>query len=508
MINFATPLSQIGTGRTSSGNYNQKFILNSQGQKVMTDDTTRPIGQDAMGRKIVGARSMSGMAGLGGVTNVPNAAAPGYGGYRGTMQGSHIDANTTPGGVTPDYGPIGESYGPLSPDYGDGALGQIKAGSAMSSMGVDLAGSRANSQAESARRQNEQWKGTPYYQPPFGGFRRKGGPMQRGQAYVVGENGPELVVPNQSGTVIPAGATERIMRPRSAFDKMYARKAIDPLTNMSYAPSSTEINRKRRELQQMGDMEALAEFDNLIQSRSSGNPYAQSSAEDSFRRFRAARQYAGKMVTPQRQPEFTNQQPTTMPQQDVAPPIPSYQSGTVTQTPLGRVLHGSVYGTGSSTLMPKPYAPPPEAPSSIRAPMDYSGITSGLGLNEVGAAMNSGLESGAYAPEVAAAPLGIRAPIGDQMMRENPGMAESMPSLAARIGGTLAGPPTSAMIAKPVERGPQVNLAPPSETAGGYKNALKVRPNPPKQLDWQGAAGDRALADLIRGTKNRLTVAR
>lgn len=40
----------------------------------------------------------------------------------------------------------------------------------------------------------------------FGGFRAKGGPVSAGRAYVVGERGPELMVPNTSGTVIPNSA--------------------------------------------------------------------------------------------------------------------------------------------------------------------------------------------------------------------------------------------------------------------------------------------------------------
>ena len=39
----------------------------------------------------------------------------------------------------------------------------------------------------------------------FGGFRQEGGPVAAGQAYVVGEAGPELFVPGSSGTIIPNG---------------------------------------------------------------------------------------------------------------------------------------------------------------------------------------------------------------------------------------------------------------------------------------------------------------
>lgn len=38
---------------------------------------------------------------------------------------------------------------------------------------------------------------------PFGGFRAKGGPVRPGTAYVVGENGPELMVPQVPGQIVP-----------------------------------------------------------------------------------------------------------------------------------------------------------------------------------------------------------------------------------------------------------------------------------------------------------------
>lgn len=40
----------------------------------------------------------------------------------------------------------------------------------------------------------------------FGGARAEGGPVSRGRAYVVGENGPELFTPNTSGEIIPNGS--------------------------------------------------------------------------------------------------------------------------------------------------------------------------------------------------------------------------------------------------------------------------------------------------------------
>jgi len=45
--------------------------------------------------------------------------------------------------------------------------------------------------------------GGPSPLPSFGGFRADGGPVAPGQAYVVGERGPEVVVPQMPGMVVP-----------------------------------------------------------------------------------------------------------------------------------------------------------------------------------------------------------------------------------------------------------------------------------------------------------------
>ncbi|MFG1250555.1 hypothetical protein V5F60_27585, partial [Xanthobacter flavus] len=45
----------------------------------------------------------------------------------------------------------------------------------------------------------------------FGGFRAEGGPVQANRAYVVGERGPEVIIPGRSGSVIPNSA----LRPAS-----------------------------------------------------------------------------------------------------------------------------------------------------------------------------------------------------------------------------------------------------------------------------------------------------
>lgn len=49
----------------------------------------------------------------------------------------------------------------------------------------------------------------------FGGGRASGGPITAGVPYLVGEQGPELVIPKSSGTVIPAGATAQMLGGRS-----------------------------------------------------------------------------------------------------------------------------------------------------------------------------------------------------------------------------------------------------------------------------------------------------
>ena len=40
-------------------------------------------------------------------------------------------------------------------------------------------------------------------------FRANGGPMSAGSPYIVGERGPELIVPNQAANVVPNGPAWR-----------------------------------------------------------------------------------------------------------------------------------------------------------------------------------------------------------------------------------------------------------------------------------------------------------
>lgn len=48
---------------------------------------------------------------------------------------------------------------------------------------------------------------------PFGGFRANGGPVRPGMAYVVGERGPELMVPSAPGMIVPNGGSRVAQSP-------------------------------------------------------------------------------------------------------------------------------------------------------------------------------------------------------------------------------------------------------------------------------------------------------
>ncbi len=48
----------------------------------------------------------------------------------------------------------------------------------------------------------------------FGGFRASGGPVAAGRAYVVGEQGPELFLPEGAGNIEPQGAPAAAVTPR------------------------------------------------------------------------------------------------------------------------------------------------------------------------------------------------------------------------------------------------------------------------------------------------------
>ncbi|MGE0278756.1 MAG: tape measure protein [Nitrospiraceae bacterium] len=70
-----------------------------------------------------------------------------------------------------------------------------------------------------------------FFKSIFGGFRASGGPVGAGQAYVVGERGPEMFVPRQSGTIVPNGGGRPVIvnlqyanPPRNAYELQSAQQ--------------------------------------------------------------------------------------------------------------------------------------------------------------------------------------------------------------------------------------------------------------------------------------------
>jgi hypothetical protein len=85
--------------------------------------------------------------------------------------------------------------------------------------------------------------------PLFGGKRADGGPMSAGMAYLVGERGPELVVPRQSGTVIPAGkfgASVTVVPQVTVTDRMSRAEVYDLVERMKSETASAVLASMQR----------------------------------------------------------------------------------------------------------------------------------------------------------------------------------------------------------------------------------------------------------------------
>ena len=74
---------------------------------------------------------------------------------------------------------------------------------------------------------------------PIAGARANGGPVQGGQPYLVGERGPEVIVPQQDGTVIPNQI------PGSPMIKNAAQQAVGDMANSALARRPMAINPAR-----------------------------------------------------------------------------------------------------------------------------------------------------------------------------------------------------------------------------------------------------------------------
>ena len=84
----------------------------------------------------------------------------------------------------------------------------------------------------------------------FGGGRQFGGPVSAGVPYMVGEAGPELFVPNSSGSVVAnnkLGSTSIIYNFQAGADVATIRAEIIPMLERTQQASVAEIHRQRRE---------------------------------------------------------------------------------------------------------------------------------------------------------------------------------------------------------------------------------------------------------------------
>lgn len=80
----------------------------------------------------------------------------------------------------------------------------------------------------------------------FGGGRANGGPVRSGTSYIVGERGPELFVPNTSGTIVPnggMGGTTVNLTVNGAIDPEGTARTIVDVLNRSNARGALGANR-------------------------------------------------------------------------------------------------------------------------------------------------------------------------------------------------------------------------------------------------------------------------
>jgi len=83
----------------------------------------------------------------------------------------------------------------------------------------------------------------------FGGGKAIGGPVQPGQAYLVGEKGPEMFMPNGAGTIMTADATRKVARMAGGENRSRQAVAVSvdvqpsPLFITSVATASAQAGR-------------------------------------------------------------------------------------------------------------------------------------------------------------------------------------------------------------------------------------------------------------------------
>ena len=146
---------------------------------------------------------------LNAVFNDPGAAGTGAGSGGGGGSGGSVRSGQAKQ-LTEDLRAATEQaqyFTEIQDDMKQGFLDAILEGKNFGDVIDDIAKSLARAALESALFNTGPWAaaggGGGLLGSLFGGFRAGGGPVSGGRAYVVGERGPEIIVPRMSGAVIP-----------------------------------------------------------------------------------------------------------------------------------------------------------------------------------------------------------------------------------------------------------------------------------------------------------------
>ena len=196
---------------------------------------------------------------------------------------------------------------------------------------------------------------------PFGGYRANGGPVQPGRAYVVGERGPELMVPQVPGTIVPnTGAIA------SPSNRPYAELAGSPTGSLANR-GTRQIGRSANDPGRMNEMA-------MRRLRSQGDIVGAARLANS-NAWLDARMGGPAMRTPQPMPLMPmNAGGQTLPAQPGPMPMPS--------APMG-----GFEDSADPSTMPAPAAPlEPSAPPTFEQWFNQSPLA-GAGLPPMNQAM-------------------------------------------------------------------------------------------------------------------------
>ena len=206
---------------------------------------------------------------------------------------------------------------------------------------------------------------------PFGGFRANGGPVRPGMAYVVGERGPELMVPSAPGTIVPntGAASSPMNRPYAELNG-----GTGSLANRGTRPVGRSINdparaaeMAMRRLRQSGDVVSaarLAQTNAFFQDRMGRSmpmmapPMMPMAARERLAPVLDAN--TGMPVPPQMDVPMPDLPANAAPMEPAAPPLSFEQA--FQQSPLGNSGPPPL-----STAMQVPFDTPPEMMGKLNA---------------------------------------------------------------------------------------------------------------------------------------------